>query len=258
MPPDSTQSWPSVDSQPSGATTEAVVQLDGIVKRYNEGRPSEVEVLHAIDLTLRHGEFVALMGPSGSGKSTLLNIIGLLDRPTSGLFFLNGSDTGALDDAALTQLRSENIGFVFQYHHLLSAFTALENVMLPMLVHRTFPDDAMRERARALLMRVGLADWADNPANALSGGQQQRVAIARALAMNPALVLADEPTGNLDTSSADAVFSLLRQANVENGTTFLLVTHNVDLARRCDRTIEVVDGRIVRTNPTSRASGVVA
>jgi lipoprotein-releasing system ATP-binding protein len=234
-----------------------VVQLDGVSKRYNEGLPSEVEVLHAIDLTLGRGEFVALMGPSGSGKSTLLNIIGLLDRPTSGLLFLNGRETGSLNDAALTQLRSENIGFVFQHHYLLPAFTAVENVMLPMLVHRTFPDDAMRERARALLTQMGLAEWADNPANALSGGQQQRVAIARALAMNPALVLADEPTGNLDTSSADAVFSLLRQANVESGTTFLMVTHNVDLARRCDRTVAVVDGRIVRTTATSLPSGVL-
>ncbi len=246
-----------MDKPASGAPADIVVQLDGIVKRYNEGLSSEVEVLHAIDLTLHRGEFVALMGPSGSGKSTLLNIIGLLDRPTSGLLFLNGHETGALDDAALTRLRSENIGFVFQHHHLLSAFTALENVMLPMLVHRKFPDAAMRERARALLMRMGLSEWADNPANALSGGQQQRVAIARALAMNPALVLADEPTGNLDTMAAETVFALLRRANEENGTTFLLVTHNLALARRCDRIIEVVDGHIVKTDAVSSASVAV-
>jgi lipoprotein-releasing system ATP-binding protein len=224
----------------------AILQLVQVTKTYNPGQPSAVEVLHGIDLTLRRGEFVALIGPSGSGKSTLLNIIGLLDRPTTGTLYIEGEDTGALKDAALTRLRSRTIGFVFQQSLLLSAFTAAENVMLPMLVDRHFPDRAMRERASLLLTEMGLSSWEDNLANTMSGGQQQRVAIARALAMDPTLILADEPTGNLDTVSADAVFALMRKANRENGTTFLIVTHNPELARRCDRTIEVVDGRLLR------------
>ncbi|MFG1245535.1 ABC transporter ATP-binding protein [Xanthobacter autotrophicus] len=221
-----------------------VLVLDQIRKSYNVGTPVEVEVLHGIDLAIRPGEFVALMGPSGSGKSTLLNIIGLLDRPTSGRLLINGEDTTDLPDAALTKLRGHTIGFVFQYHYLISAFTAAENVMMPMLVDRGHPDRQMEERAAELLDRVGLGKWRDNRATNMSGGQQQRVAVARALAMDPTLVLADEPTGNLDTASANAVFELMRQINRERATTFLIVTHNMDLARQCDRIVEVVDGRI--------------
>lgn len=222
-----------------------VLHLNGIRKAYNIGTPVEAEVLHGIDLSVTRGEFIAVIGPSGSGKSTLLNIIGLLDRPTGGKLFVEGHDTSALDEAGLTRLRGHSIGFVFQYHHLISAFTALENVMMPLLVERSFPDEAMRQRALSLLGRVGLEKWKDNLANNMSGGQQQRVAVARALAMNPAIILADEPTGNLDTQSAIGVFELMRQINRERGTTFLLVTHNMDLARRCGRIIDVVDGRIV-------------
>ncbi|NMN56676.1 lipoprotein-releasing system ATP-binding protein [Xanthobacter sp. SG618] len=221
-----------------------VLVLDQIRKSYNVGTPVEAEVLHGIDLAIRPGEFVALMGPSGSGKSTLLNIIGLLDRPTSGRLLINGEDTTDLPDAALTKLRGHTIGFVFQYHYLISAFTAAENVMMPMLVDRGHPDRQMEERAAELLDRVGLGKWRDNRATNMSGGQQQRVAVARALAMDPTLVLADEPTGNLDTASANAVFELMRQINRERSTTFLIVTHNMDLARQCDRIVEVVDGRI--------------
>jgi lipoprotein-releasing system ATP-binding protein len=201
-------------------------------------------VLHGIDLTLHRGDFCAVMGPSGSGKSTLLNIIGLLDRPTSGLLQMAGEETTLLADQALTRLRGHHIGFVFQYHHLISAFTALENVMMPMLGAAGFPNPEMRERAEALLESVGLTPWKNNMANNMSGGQQQRVSLARALAMNPALLLADEPTGNLDTKSADAVFALLRRINQEKGTTVLLVTHNPQLGQRCDKTILVVDGLI--------------
>ena len=189
-------------------------------------------------------EFLALMGPSGSGKSTLLNIVGLLDRPTSGRLLIKGQDTAALGDAEITRLRGHTIGFVFQYHLLISAFTARENVMMPMLVDRGFPGADIEARADRLLAQVGLEKFAGNLANNMSGGQQQRVAVARALAMSPDLVLADEPTGNLDTRSADAVFELMRQVNRDSGTSFLLVTHNMDLARRCDRIIEVIDGRI--------------
>ena len=222
-----------------------VLRLEAIFKSYNVGSPMAVEVLHDINLTLTRGEFVALIGPSGSGKSTLLNIIGLLDHPTSGRLFIEGHETSTLSDAATTRLRGHSIGFVFQYHYLISAFTALENVLMPLLVEHGFPDQNMHERAHELLDQMGLARWQDNLANNMSGGQQQRVAIARALAMNPALILADEPTGNLDTASSDAVFATMRDVNRTNGTTFLLVTHNMALARRCDRILDLVDGRLV-------------
>ena len=224
---------------------EAVVELRGVRKAFNVGTPIETEVLHGIDLHLRKGEFCAVMGPSGSGKSTLLNIVGLLDRPSAGSLRIEGAETTTLDDAALTRLRGHAIGFVFQYHHLIGAFTAVENVVMPMLGAAGFADRAMAERAAELLATVGLSHRRDNLATNLSGGEQQRVAVARALAMKPALVLADEPTGNLDTKSADAVFELMRRVNREQGTTILFVTHNGELARRCDRTIQVIDGRVV-------------
>jgi lipoprotein-releasing system ATP-binding protein len=224
---------------------DAVVQLQSVRKAFNVGTPVESEVLHSIDLELRKGEFCAVMGPSGSGKSTLLNIIGLLDRPTSGHISIGGVDTVTLNDASLTRLRAHNIGFVFQYHHLLGAFTALENVLMPMLADATFANPPMVERAGALLDRMGLSARRDNLATNLSGGEQQRVAVARALAMKPSLLLADEPTGNLDTKSADTVFELIRRVNRDQGMAVLFVTHNPALAARCDRTIQVVDGRIV-------------
>lgn len=223
---------------------QTIVQLTQVRKSFNVGEPTEVEVLHGIDLVLRAGEFAAVMGPSGSGKSTLLNIVGLLDRPTQGQLQIAGLETTSLDDAALTRLRGHSIGFVFQYHHLIGAFSALENVMLPMVGMQGYPTAAIEQRALALMDSVGLSKWCDTPATRLSGGQQQRVAVARALIMQPALLLADEPTGNLDTQSADAVFELFRQVSREHRTAVLFVTHNPALAARCDRTIEVIDGRV--------------
>jgi lipoprotein-releasing system ATP-binding protein len=223
---------------------EPVVLLEGVRKSYNVGLPNETEVLHGIGLRIDAGEFCALMGPSGSGKSTLLNIIGLLDRPTSGQLSIAGNLASGLDDKALTRLRGHTIGFVFQYHHLIPAFSALENVMMPLLLERGRPDAAMRGRADALLASVGLTPWRDNRASNMSGGQQQRVAVARALAMQPALLLADEPTGNLDTQSAQAVFDLLRDVNRRQATTVVVVTHNRDLARQCSRIVQLVDGRV--------------
>jgi lipoprotein-releasing system ATP-binding protein len=225
---------------------EEVLRLEGVCKAYGIGTPVEAEVLHGIDFVLQAGEFCALMGPSGSGKSTLLNIIGLLDRPTRGGLRIQGRETGGLDDKALTRLRGHSIGFVFQYHHLLPAFTALENVLMPLLVDQGRPDAAMRRRAETLLENVELTPWRNNLSSHMSGGQQQRVAVARALAMNPALLLADEPTGNLDTKSAQGVFDLMRKVNAEHGTTVLIVTHNHALAAQCGRIVEIVDGCVVR------------
>jgi lipoprotein-releasing system ATP-binding protein len=232
------------DASSAPVASAVVVQLRGVCKTFNLGTSFETEVLHDIDLTLHQGEFCAVMGPSGSGKSTLLNIVGLLDRPTRGTLQVCGEETTSLDDHALTRLRGHSIGFVFQYHYLITAFTALENVMIPMLGAAGFPNEAMHTRAAELIDNVGLTAWQNNLAGNMSGGQQQRVAVARALAMNPALLLADEPTGNLDSKSADAVFELLRRFNSEHGTTVLFVTHNAALAARCDKTIEVIDGRI--------------
>lgn len=230
-----------IDSTPPNSIT---LQLSGIYKTYNLGSLSETEVLHGLDLTIKRGEFVALIGPSGSGKSTLLNLIGLLDKPTSGELFITGHPTTKLQDAELTQLRASAIGFVFQFHNLLPEFTATENVMLPLLAAKGYPNEAMHLGAELLIDQVGLKDVGNHMSNDLSGGQQQRVAIARALVMEPALVLADEPTGNLDTKAADSIFDLLRRVNAASGTSFLIVTHDPRLASRCDRIIELVDGRI--------------
>ena len=225
--------------------------------------------MHGIDLTLKRGEFVALIGPSGSGKSTLLNIIGLLDRATSGQLFLTGVDTQGLNDQdqnsqsqdsqglsdqAITQLRANAIGFIFQFHNLLPAFSAVENVMLPLIAANGHANDEMRQRALDLVDKVELAPWGAYLTSDLSGGQQQRIAIARSLIMNPALVLADEPTGNLDTKSADNIFNLMRDVSQTNGTTFLIVTHDPRLAKRCDRIIELVDGRIDSDKPNIATS----
>ena len=227
------------------SSTPWVVHLQDVCKSFNVGQPNEIEILHHINFSLSRGEFCAVMGPSGSGKSTLLNIIGLLDRPTQGQLAITGEETTGLDDQALTRLRGHAIGFVFQHHHLLNAFTALENVMMPMLGAAGFPNADIEARAAELLASVGLSAYANQPSGSMSGGQQQRVAVARALAMNPALLLEDEPTGNLDSKSADAVFDLLRRVSREQGTTVLFVTHNPELAKRCDKTIQVVDGRVV-------------
>jgi len=226
---------------------EPLVRLEGIRKAY--GDHVLTQVLHGIDLSVESGEFVALTGPSGSGKSTLLNLIGLLDRPTGGEVYLQGEPTSTLGDADRTRMRARQLGFVFQFHHLLPAFTAVENVEMPLLADRGRRDDEMRARAVALLREVGLSDRMDYPATDLSGGQQQRVAIARALVSEPPLVLADEPTGNLDTESGDVVFRLLRQVNQTHGIAFIIVTHDEHIAQHCDRVVHLVDGRIVSDGP---------
>jgi lipoprotein-releasing system ATP-binding protein len=221
---------------------EPILAVEGVVREY--GERVSVRALAGVDLALERGEFAALIGPSGSGKSTLLNIVGLLDRPTTGRVVLDGVDTTALDESALTLLRARALGFVFQFHHLLGAFTALENVMLPEWADAGFPTPQMRERADRMLTAVGLGDRTRFKTSELSGGQRQRVAVARALVRHPALGLADEPTGNLDTESSADVFALMRRFNRELGTTFLIVTHDTRIAEGCDRIIELVDGRI--------------
>jgi lipoprotein-releasing system ATP-binding protein len=223
-----------------------IVALRDIRKSYNVGTPIEAEVLHGIDLELRRADFAALIGPSGSGKSTLLNLIGLLERPSSGTYRLRGRPIDALDDDALTAARLGTLGFVFQFHHLVPAFDALENVAMPALIRAGRLDAAARARAGALLEAVGLAQAARRRPSQLSGGMQQRVAIARALMLDPPLVLADEPTGNLDSESAHQVFELMRRFNRDSGTAFLIVTHDPRIADRCDRVLELIDGRLAR------------
>jgi lipoprotein-releasing system ATP-binding protein len=222
-----------------------VLELCDIRKSYDVGTAVEHEVLHGISLSLEPAQFVALQGPSGSGKSTLLNIIGLLEPATGGRMSLAGQDTGALNDAQLTELRGAAIGFVFQFHHLLPAFTALENVLMPLMIAHGTVQPADEALARELLASVGLSQALAKRPGELSGGMQQRVALARALARRPRLILADEPTGNLDRASADEVFALLRRFNREHGSACLIVTHDASLASRCDRRIELVDGHLL-------------
>ena len=221
-----------------------VLRLEALRKSYNIAQPNEVEVLHGIDLCIERHDFAALIGPSGSGKSTLLNILGLLDKPSSGELYLLGQATSSMDDAGRTALRGNSIGFVFQFHHLIQAFTALDNILMPLMLTRGKPDKFAIQQARELLAAVGLEKFANRKPNELSGGQQQRVAIARALITEPALLLADEPTGNLDTQTAAEVFELFHKVNRERDCAVLLVTHDPRLSANCDRTINLVDGRI--------------
>ncbi|MDD2810924.1 ABC transporter ATP-binding protein [Rhodoferax sp.] len=223
-----------------------LIALSDLRKSYNLGQPSQAEVLHGLTLQVQRGEFVALMGPSGSGKSTLLNILGLLEPCTAGSYRLGGEEVSGLDDAELTLRRRATLGFVFQFHHLLPAFTALENVTLPALMSEGRVSAQHLQHARDLLAEVGLAEAEHKRPAELSGGMQQRVAIARAVVLNPPLVLADEPTGNLDQTASNEVFALLRRLHAERGITFVVVTHDARLAARCDRLLELVDGRLAR------------
>jgi len=222
----------------------ALVEVRDLVKTFGEGETA-TRVLRGLDLTLVEGDLAALLGPSGSGKSTLLTILGTLMRPTSGSHTMLGEDMTGASDTALTEFRNRHIGFVFQFHHLLPDFTALENVVFPTAVSKGRETCEARERGEDLLRRVGLGNRIHFRATQLSGGQKQRVAIARALMNQPELVLADEPTGNLDRESAGQVMDLIRAINETEKTTFLISTHDEKIAAACKRQIKVVDGKAV-------------
>jgi putative ABC transport system ATP-binding protein len=219
-----------------------MIELKGITKTYKKNASLEVKVLSGIDLEIRKGEFVAIMAPSGMGKSTLMNIIGCLDRPTAGQYFLDGTEVVSMNDDQLSRTRNKKIGFVFQSFNLLPKTTALENVELP-LIYST-EDVDLKAKAKAALEAVGLGDRIDHIPSELSGGQQQRVAIARALVNDPSIILADEPTGNLDSVSSHEVMNIFKKLNQE-GRTVVLVTHEPDVAEAARRIIKMKDGKIV-------------
>ena len=222
---------------------DAVLVLDGIGKGYNAGKPSEVVVLRGASLAVARGEVVALVAPSGAGKSTLLHIAGLLDTPDTGTVRLDGREMGGLGDRARTDARRSDVGFIYQFHHLLPEFSALENVVIPQLANGVTPA-AAEARARALLDRVGVGGRSGHRPAALSGGEQQRVAFCRALANAPKLLLADEPTGNLDPGTSEQVFQVLMDLVRQTGLSALIATHNLDLAARMDRVVRLDQGRI--------------
>ena len=226
------------------AGTPPVIQMNGIIKRYYEGKENELEILHGIDLTVRQGDFVAIVGESGSGKSTLMNIIGALDKPTSGTYLLDGTNVQAMPDSQLSVIRNKKIGFVFQNFNLIGRTSALKNVELPML-YAHVPPRQRTQRAKELLAAVGMAERADHQPNELSGGQKQRVAIARAIANDPSLLLADEPTGALDSATSRTVMDIFHRLNRQQGKTIVLITHSQHLAEECPRILTLIDGRIV-------------
>jgi putative ABC transport system ATP-binding protein len=225
------------------AKNNNVVEAVDLFKTYQMGEV-EVHALRGLSLTIKKGEVVAIMGPSGSGKSTLMNILGCLDRPTSGKYLLNGENVQAMEGNQLADIRNRQVGFVFQSYNLLSRSTALSNVMMPLRYRRNNGHQDIKQTAKELLVRVGLEDRITHKPYELSGGQQQRVAIARALVNDPAIVLADEPTGNLDSKSGEEIMDLLLGLNEEKGVTLIIVTHDPEVASFTQRTVRLFDGRV--------------
>jgi ABC-type lipoprotein export system ATPase subunit len=228
---------------------DKLIEVVGLKKVYNPGTDKEVEVLHNISTEIFAGQFVAIIGQSGSGKSTLLNILGALDTPTEGNVFIDGVDIAHLDSDGLADIRGNKIGFVFQFHHLLDEFSCLENVLMPVSIQKGVPSKDDTAYAIKLLERVGLGSQLKKRANQMSGGQQQRSAIVRALTNRPRIVLADEPTGNLDSRSGAEVFALMREIAAEMDVAFLMVTHDDRLARQADRILRIEDGYLHEDTP---------
>ncbi len=219
-----------------------IIDLKNISKIY--GDKVKTQVLFDINVGFKKGSFNSIIGASGSGKSTLLNILATLDKPTSGSIIINGVDTTTMNKDKLAELRNQTIGFIFQFHYLLPEFTAIENVLLPYQIKEGRVPHKIKSRAEELMDMVGLSKVRNNLASNMSGGQQQRTAIARALINNPQIVLADEPTGNLDSESTESVYKILREINVSSGTTFVIITHDRKIAEKADRIVEIKDGRI--------------
>ncbi len=223
---------------------KTVISMKDIIKKYYIGKPNELQILHGISLDIQEGEFVSIVGQSGSGKSTLMNIIGALDRPTDGSYFLNGADISTLDDAELSRIRNKEIGFVFQTFNLIPRTNAIKNVEMPMM-YAGIPKKQRLERTMELLEIVGMSERANHQPNELSGGQKQRVAIARAMANKPSLLLADEPTGALDSKTGRMIMDLFHKLHQEEHTTIVLITHSQELAQETQRMITISDGSII-------------
>lgn len=238
----------------SNTNRTPVIQMAHIVKKYFIDTPNELTVLHDVDLTIYRGEFVAIVGPSGSGKSTMMNIIGALDRPTSGTYILDGLTMDDVADKKLSQIRNQKIGFVFQSFNLIPRTSALNNVELPMLYGQVKPQ-VRRKKAKSLLEAVQMGPWANHHPNELSGGQNQRVAIARAMANDPPIILADEPTGALDTHTGHMVMDIFHRLHHQEQKTIVLITHNTELAEEAQRVITIKDGCIIGDRPGHQSKG---
>ena len=224
--------------------SKPLIEMKEIIKRYNIGTESEIEILHGIDLKIYEGEFVAIVGESGSGKSTLMNIIGVLDKQTEGEYYLDGIDIKNANEEEMNVIRNKKIGFVFQNFNLIGRTSALKNVELPML-YAGLPAEERTKRAKELLIKVGIASRANHMPNELSGGQKQRVAIARSLVNNPSIILADEPTGALDSETSAMVMDIFNDLNKNQGKTIILITHSKEIAEQCPRIVTIKDGKII-------------
>lgn len=234
---------------------QPIIKMRKIVKKYFIGHPNELEILHGMNIDVYQGEFVSIVGESGSGKSTLMNIIGALDRPTSGFYTLNGIDMMKVKDQEVSHIRNQEVGFIFQTYNLIGRMNALKNVELPML-YAGVPGKERTERAEMLLEMVGMKDRMKHQPNELSGGQKQRVAIARAMANDPSILLADEPTGALDSVTSREVMDLFHRLHHEQGVTIVLITHNPALAEESDRIIHISDGRVIEVRKGSGEHGI--